>query len=101
MVQPRPTLRHMEYCRNRNETLARSCRMCKDTHMESIKDFCNWAKTQRRAAQMLGVSEATVSRLVRGDIRVSPEIAERVEEVSGGLFRKERVLWPANSDSSL
>lgn len=68
--------------------------------MESIKDFCKWARTQRRAAEMLGVSEATVSRMVRGEIRVSPEIAERVEEASCGLFRKERVLWPADNNAS-
>ena len=65
--------------------------------MSSFQDFCKWAKTQRRAAEMLGVSEATVSRMARGAVRVSPEIAERVEQASCGLFRKERVLWPADS----
>jgi DNA-binding transcriptional regulator YdaS (Cro superfamily) len=62
--------------------------------MDSFQDFCKWAGTQRRASLLLGVSEATVSRMVRGEVRVSPEVAEKCEQASHGLFRKERVLWP-------
>ena len=67
--------------------------------MESIKDFCKWIGSQRRAADALGISESSVSRLVSGKLSVSPEIAERVEAVSHGLFRKERVLWPESSNT--
>lgn len=62
--------------------------------MESIQDFCTWIGSQKRAADALGVSESTMSRVVSGAVRLPPEMAERVEEVSRGLFRKERVMWP-------
>lgn len=62
--------------------------------MESISDFCEWIGSQRRAAAALGVSESTISRVVSGAVRLPPEMAEKVEEVSHGLFRKERVMWP-------
>lgn len=68
--------------------------------MQTISDFCTWMQSQRRAAEALGVSEATISRLVKGKQAVTPEIAERVEEVSRGLFKKERVLWPDVKSSS-
>lgn len=68
--------------------------MCKASRMESFSDFCKWAGSQRKAAELLGVSESTVSRMASGDVSVSKETAERIEAVSGGLFRKERVLWP-------
>jgi len=74
--------------------LAMPCIQCKNGGMESMKDFCQWIGSQRRAADALGISESNVSRLVSGKLNVSPEIAERVEVVSHGLFRKERVLWP-------
>lgn len=62
--------------------------------MESIRDFCIWMGSQKRAADALGVSESTISRVVSGVVRLPPEMAEKVEEVSHGLFRKERVMWP-------
>ena len=64
--------------------------------MESINDFCKWVGTQRKAAEILSVSESTISRLVKGEIEVSKELAEKIEVVSHGVFRKERVMWPAN-----
>lgn len=68
--------------------------------MESIKDFCGWIGSQQRAAEALGVSASNVSRMVSGKLSVSPEIAERVEQVSHGLFRKERVLWPESIEKN-
>jgi len=63
--------------------------------METIQDFCNWIGSQKRAAVALDVSEATISRLVSGEYRVPVELAEKIEQVSHGLFRKERVVWPS------
>lgn len=86
--------------------------------MDSFNDFCTWAGSQRRAAEMLGVSEATVSRwAARGCVpnvaaaekveqvtfgrfkwadmlRAPPELAQRIELASGGRYRRERFLWP-------
>lgn len=73
--------------------------MRKHRGMQTISDFCAWLKSQRRAAELLGVSETTVSRMVNGHQPVTPAIAEQIERVSGGLFRKERVLWPDASET--
>ena len=62
--------------------------------MQTLTDFCQWMQSQRRAADALGVSEATMSRLINGKQSITPDLAERVEQVSHGLFKKERVLWP-------
>lgn len=65
--------------------------------METFEDFCNWMGSQRRAAEALGISEFKVSRIVNDRAPVTPAIAEKVEEVSRGLFKKERVLWPTKN----
>lgn len=65
--------------------------------METFEDFCNWMGSQRRAADALGISEFKVSRIVNGRAPLTPAIAEKVEQVSHGLFKKERVLWPTKS----
>jgi len=49
---------------------------------------------QTLAAQALGVTRSMVSRMVRGQRNVSPALAKRAEEVSGGRFRKETFVWP-------
>ena len=52
---------------------------------------------QSRAADALGVDKSTVSRLCsgeRGRTGLSPELAAKIEEVSGGRFRKESFVWP-------
>lgn len=62
--------------------------------MQTFSDFCEWMKPQRRVAEALGVSEASVSRMRKGTQSITPEVAERCESVSHGLFRKEKILWP-------
>lgn len=57
--------------------------------MTSFIDFCRWAGSQRRAASMLGVSEATVSRWAARGCVPTVDVAERIEAVTHGLFR-----WP-------
>jgi len=49
---------------------------------------------QTLAAQALGVTRSMVSRIARGQRNVSPTLAKRAEEVSGGRFRKEIFIWP-------
>ena len=62
--------------------------------MHTFKDFCGWMQSQRRAAEILGVSEATVSRWKNKPEKIPRWAAERVEEISHGIFTKERVMWP-------
>lgn len=62
--------------------------------METIKDFCKWAGSQRKAAQFLGLKEPHMSQIVNGKAPLTRELCERCETVSGGLFRKESLMWP-------
>lgn len=68
--------------------------------METFEDFCKWMGSQRRAADALGVSEFKVSRIVTKKAALTPEMAERIEQVSHGLFKKERVLWPTKTEQA-
>jgi DNA-binding transcriptional regulator YdaS (Cro superfamily) len=62
--------------------------------METINDFCKWIGSQKRAAAALGLTESKVSRLCSGKARLAPEVAEKAEAYSHGLFKKERLIWP-------
>lgn len=55
--------------------------------MTTFNDFCKWARQQRRAAQMLGVSEATVSRWAKVGRVPNVDAARKVEAASHGLFK--------------
>lgn len=55
--------------------------------MTNFNDFCKWAVTQKRASEMLGVSEATVSRWANAGRVTTVAAAKRVEEASHGLYR--------------
>ena len=52
--------------------------------MQTFKDFCEWAGSQREAAKKLGVDESTVSRACRTS--PSLELAKQAEQVSDGRF---------------
>lgn len=62
--------------------------------MNTFRDFVKWAGSTRKAAELLDTSASTVSRLATGQQRMTADVAEQVEQVSGGAFRKERVMWP-------
>jgi len=68
--------------------------------MNNIQEFVNWAGSQSRAARMLKMSRQNMHRILHAQQGVTPEIAERIEEVSHGLFKKERVLWPDKSEAA-
>jgi len=54
-----------------------------------------FAGVQARAAAALQVDKSFVSRLYRAKApTVSPALAQRIELVSGGRYRRERFLWP-------
>jgi hypothetical protein len=52
--------------------------------MQTFKDFCAWAGSQRTAAEKLGVDESTVSRACK--FGPSLELAKSAERVSEGRF---------------
>lgn len=49
---------------------------------------------QAKAAEALGVDRSHVNRLCAGDRNISPALAAKVEQVSGGRYRKEALIWP-------
>jgi len=51
--------------------------------------------TQTRLAGRLGVSQATISRLLSGKSQPSAELARRIEDETGGAVRA--YDWPAYS----
>ena len=69
--------------------------------MQTFSDFCEWmGKPQRRVADALGTSEASVSRMKAGTQPITPEVAEKCESISHGLFRKEKILWPDSQEQA-
>jgi len=56
-------------------------------------DTC-FGGSQARAAEALGCSRSLVNRIVSGRRGVTPDMARRVELLSGGRFAKEAFVWP-------
>lgn len=53
-----------------------------------------YAGVQSRAADDLGVHRSLVTRILAGDRGITPAMAEKIETLSGGKFKKERFIWP-------
>jgi DNA-binding transcriptional regulator YdaS (Cro superfamily) len=60
--------------------------------MPTFLDFVTWAETQRRAAEMIGLSESMVSLILSGKRPLLPDHAIRAERASGGLYRADDLL---------
>lgn len=60
--------------------------------MKSFADFVTWAGTQKRAAELLDVSESLVSRILSGERALLPEHAVAVERVTDSLYRADELL---------
>jgi DNA-binding transcriptional regulator YdaS (Cro superfamily) len=60
--------------------------------MTSFLDFVTWAETQRRAAELIGLSESMVSLILNGKRPLLPDHAIRAERASNGLFRADDLL---------
>jgi transcriptional regulator with XRE-family HTH domain len=60
--------------------------------------FSKWLEianiTQAEAARRLDVSESTVSLILSGDRRPSPELAQKIIRVSEGKVSLEEALFP-------
>lgn len=68
--------------------------------MNSFQDFISWAGGTRKAAERLDMSASKVSRVANGIQPMTASIAEAVERVSDGVFRKEQVMWPEESSNA-
>lgn len=60
--------------------------------MTSFLDFVAWAGTQRRAAELIGISESMVSLILSGKRPLLPKHVIRIERASDGLFRADDLL---------
>jgi len=63
----------------------------------SLRQWVTEVGGARAAAEVIGVAEVTVWKYLSGDRRPRPEIAQRIEEVSGGRVRKESLIWPSEA----
>jgi plasmid maintenance system antidote protein VapI len=50
-----------------------------------------------KTADAIGLTRSMVSRIASGDRGITPEVAQRLEQVSGGRYRKEQFIWPEES----
>lgn len=60
--------------------------------MSAFLDFVTWADTQRRAAELIGLSESMVSLILSGKRSLLPDHAIRAERASDGLYRADDLL---------
>lgn len=49
---------------------------------------------QAKAAAALCVDRSLVTRICAGDRGITPAMAEKIETLSEGRYRKERFIWP-------
>lgn len=69
--------------------------------MNTFNDFCKWAGNQRRAAAMLGVSEASVSRWAAAGKVATVAAARNVEAATHGLFKWADMLTSPDEQPSV
>lgn len=55
---------------------------------------------QSRAAEALGVDRSLITRICAGDRGITPAMAEKIELLSGGRFKKEPFIWPAQGEAA-
>lgn len=60
--------------------------------MGTFLDFVTWAESQRRAADLIDLSESMVSLILSGKRNLQPDHAIRIERVTGGLYRADELL---------
>lgn len=56
-------------------------------------DVCHDGK-QSSAADALGVDKSTINKILAGSRNITPALAEKIEQDSGGRYKKEQLIWP-------
>lgn len=72
--------------------------MSKDLFIEFV-GVC-YDRNQARAAEALGVDRSLVNRICAGDRGITPAMAEKIEALSEGRFRKEAFIWPNSAEAA-
>lgn len=60
--------------------------------MTTFREFADWAGSQAKAGQLIGVNKLRAHRLYHG-AAIRADEALRIEQASEGLFPKESFLW--------
>lgn len=60
--------------------------------MATFREFADWAGGQAKAGRLIGANKLRAHRLYHG-ADITPEEAMKVELASGGLFRKEQLVF--------
>jgi len=63
--------------------------------METFEDFVTWAGGQTQAAKLIGIDKYRAHRLFHGKRRLTADEAVAIEKASGGVFRKEMLIFGA------
>jgi DNA-binding transcriptional regulator YdaS (Cro superfamily) len=63
----------------------------------SLREWVTEVGGARAAAETIGIAEVTVWKYLSGDRRPRPEIAAKIERLSGGRVRKEALIWPSEA----
>ena len=61
--------------------------------MANYREFAEWAGSQAKAARLIGINKFRSHRLFHGNAELRPDEAMRIELASGGIFRKEQLIF--------
>lgn len=64
--------------------------------MREIERFIELCGGQAAAQKALNISSGYISLLKHGKRAPSPEMALKIEQISGGRIKKERLVWPGD-----
>jgi len=87
----------MKAYRERHLSTANDKTMNEKRQHPEIRKFVDWAGSQTRAAKLLGISNPYLSQLINCHRSVSPEIAEKAEQVSRGRVSRIDMVWPQDA----
>jgi DNA-binding transcriptional regulator YdaS (Cro superfamily) len=60
----------------------------------AFQEYVDMAGSRREVCRQLGISEALVGHILHGRRNVTPSLALKIEEATGGQIRKEKLVWP-------
>jgi DNA-binding transcriptional regulator YdaS (Cro superfamily) len=68
--------------------------------MELFSQFIDtcYGGNRSAAAAALDIDPSMVSRICSGKRKVSPALAERIEQITSGRYTKEAFIWPENNN---
>jgi len=62
-----------------------------------FQEYVELVGSRREVCKQLGISEALVGHILHGRRNVTPALALKIEQASGGIIRKEKLVWPEDA----